>query len=119
MQQIRISWFKDGKDINSKTQTGENVSSSLRGKTYLEIHNTTYATLNITDTHVSETGVYWCNVIVEIPMPLQNGTGPGTTLKFNDNKYKAHKSHNAFRKQNRMKGMSEDVYQNVGCRVHF
>ncbi|MGH0142323.1 UNVERIFIED_CONTAM: hypothetical protein FKN15_039936 [Acipenser sinensis] len=86
MQQIRISWFKDGKDINSKTQTGENVSSSLRGKTYLEIHNTTYATLNITDTHVSETGVYWCNVIVEIPMPLQNGTGPGTTLKFNVNK---------------------------------
>lgn len=87
MQQIRISWFKDGKDINSKRETRENVSSyvssSRRGKTYLEIHNTTYATLNIDDTDVNETGVYWCNVIVEIPLPLRNGTGPRTTLKFN------------------------------------
>ncbi|KAK1175451.1 hypothetical protein AOXY_G104 [Acipenser oxyrinchus oxyrinchus] len=86
MQQIRISWFKDGKEINSEIQTRENVSSSHRGKTYLEIHNTTYATLNINDTDVNETGVYWCNVIVEIPLPLRNGTGPGTTLKFNVNK---------------------------------
>ncbi|KAK6493699.1 hypothetical protein HHUSO_G56 [Huso huso] len=90
MQQIRISWFKDGKDINSKRETRENVSSyvssSRRGKTCLEIHNTTYATLNIDDTDVNETGVYRCNVIVEIPLPLRNGTGPGTTLKFNVNK---------------------------------
>ncbi|XP_041124223.1 uncharacterized protein LOC121325573 [Polyodon spathula] len=76
VQRIRISWFKDRKKINSTIQTTKNISSLHRGKTYFKIHNT----------GVNETGVYWCNVIVEIPLPMQNGTGPGTTLKFNANK---------------------------------
>ncbi|XP_038649279.1 uncharacterized protein LOC119963925 isoform X2 [Scyliorhinus canicula] len=74
-ESVRVGWLKDDMNIFTKIDKGKYKSD---GREY--IIEEKYSTLSITNTVQNDSGLYHCEVLVEIPPPVRRASGEGTLL---------------------------------------
>ncbi|XP_032874745.1 uncharacterized protein LOC116971599 [Amblyraja radiata] len=80
IESIRVTWKKDSKEfLQATTMTPANVNRSSSSI------NETTARLTIENIIQHDSGMYVCQVTVEIPAPIRKGSGNGTKLTVQAN----------------------------------
>ncbi|XP_041039503.1 cytotoxic T-lymphocyte protein 4-like [Carcharodon carcharias] len=74
-ESVRVDWLKDNINIVTKTNKGIYKSD---GRKYIIERN--YSNLTIPNTVLNDSGLYHCEVLVEIPPPVHRAIGEGTLL---------------------------------------
>ncbi|XP_078416321.1 uncharacterized protein LOC144691740 [Cetorhinus maximus] len=74
-ESVRVDWLKDNINIVTKANKGIYKSD---GRKYIIERN--YSNLIIPNTVLNDSGLYHCEVLVEIPPPVRRAIGEGTLL---------------------------------------
>ncbi|XP_041040922.1 cytotoxic T-lymphocyte protein 4-like isoform X2 [Carcharodon carcharias] len=79
MEGIRVDWSKDSKWIVNTTNSDVIVNPVFDNRLFCTI-NKTKAKLTIKNIAQEDAGLYICKIYIEIPPPVQRGSGNGTKL---------------------------------------
>uniref|UniRef100_A0A4W3GES5 Ig-like domain-containing protein n=1 Tax=Callorhinchus milii TaxID=7868 RepID=A0A4W3GES5_CALMI len=78
-ESIRVEWTKESQLVLTGTSSNLSLKSTDR---FSQVIRETEAILTIKNIHLNDTGLYLCNVIVELPILLKvNGNGTKLTVQ--------------------------------------